>query len=96
LTTPFARKLTALRAKAGLSQYRLARLTGLSKQTLSVLEKGDRSPTWDTLQLICLALGVDCRAFADDGLKLPGADEAQPVGRPRKGVGKEKSRKKGK
>jgi transcriptional regulator with XRE-family HTH domain len=83
-TSTFAARLAALRESQGLSQYELARRTGLTRQTLSRLEMGDREPGWGTVQLLALALGVDCRALADPALTLPGAAEARPKGRPRK------------
>ena len=77
----FAARLRSLRERAGLSQYELARRTGLTRQTVSRLEMGDRDPTWGTVQLLALALGADFREFADPDLKLP--EVAVPVrGRP--------------
>ena len=80
----FADRLRGLRDQAGLSQYGLAKLSGLSKQALSRLELGDNEPTWETVQLLASALGVDCTAFADPGVKPPAPAEAKPRGRPRK------------
>ena len=80
----FADRLRDLRERAGLSQYAVAKLSGLSKQALSRLELGDNEPTWATVQLLAAALGVDCRAFADPNVKPPPAAEPKPRGRPRK------------
>jgi transcriptional regulator with XRE-family HTH domain len=81
----FAERLRALRDGAGLSQYALAKRSGLTKQALSRLELGEREPTWQTVQLLALALNVDYGEFADPELTLPeGADEPRPRGRPRK------------
>lgn len=84
--TSFAKRLQALRKKAELSQYALAKRSGLSKQAVSNLEMGNREPTWQTVQLLARALGVDCRAFADPDLPLPPESETavKPRGRPRK------------
>jgi transcriptional regulator with XRE-family HTH domain len=79
----FAEKLKALRERKGVSQYALAKLTGLSKQGLSRLELGEREPTWTTVQLLSLALDVDCAAFADPALALPEPEPSRPRGRPR-------------
>ena len=90
----FAGRLRELREAAGLSQYELARRTGLSKQTLSVLEKGGRDPSWTTVRLLAHALGVAVTAFEVGPLPLPesrpagprgrgGKDAAAPRGRPR-------------
>jgi transcriptional regulator with XRE-family HTH domain len=80
----FAARLTAMRERAGMSQYRLAKLTGLSKQTVSRLELGQSDPSWSTTQLIALALGLDTSAFVDPALTLAEEKPAAPRGRPRK------------
>ena len=54
----FAKRLQTLREAAGVSQYKLAELSGLSKQALSQLEKGDREPSWETVQKLAKGLGV--------------------------------------
>ncbi len=93
----FARQLCAIREKAGLSQYALAKRSGLSKQAVSNLELGNREPNWETVQRLALALGVDYRAFADPDLRLPGEAPPAKRGRPRKEVpGVKKPRGKGK
>jgi transcriptional regulator with XRE-family HTH domain len=80
----FAQRLHALREERGLSQYELARRTGLTRQTLSRLEMGDRDPTWGTVQLLALALAVDCREFRDPSITLPEvALTVQPDGLPK-------------
>src|SRR5437660_1129785 len=81
----FARKLTELREAAGLSQYALAKVSGLSKQALSLLELGQREPNWETVQRLALALETDCRTFIDEGLELP---EEPDVSAPRSGPGR--------
>lgn len=67
----FSEILKRLRGKADLSQYALAKATGLSKQTLSQLEMGNREPSWATVQKLARALGVDCRAFQEDQRPAP-------------------------
>ena len=42
----FAGRLHELREAAGLSQYELARRTGLTQETLSKLERSGREPAW--------------------------------------------------
>jgi transcriptional regulator with XRE-family HTH domain len=61
----FANTLHLLRERAGLSQYALAKLSGLSKQALSNLELGHREPHWNTVQRLALALCVSCDLFLD-------------------------------
>jgi transcriptional regulator with XRE-family HTH domain len=48
--------LVAHRTAAGLSQYRLAELTGLSRETIRLIESGQQSPTLASLFLISTAL----------------------------------------
>src|SRR5262245_28868445 len=69
----FAPRLRELLDKRGMTAYAAAKRAGLSKQTLSALLSGKQGATWDTVQRLCLVLGVDCRAFADPALELPGA-----------------------
>ncbi len=52
----------------------------MEKGGISRLERGERSPSWETVAVLCDALGVDCTAFAV-------APKDAPVpkrGRPRK------------
>jgi transcriptional regulator with XRE-family HTH domain len=80
----FAARLKKLREAAGLSQYALAKATGLSKQAVNKLEAGGREPSWGTIQLLAKALSVTCEAFNDPGLSLPAPAAPKPKGRPRK------------
>src|SRR5438552_11725675 len=82
----FASRLQALREQRGLSQYELAHRTGLTRQTLSRLEMGDRDPTWGTVQLLALALDVEPNEFRDPSITLPERAPAASPGRPRKEV----------
>jgi transcriptional regulator with XRE-family HTH domain len=83
-SVPFADLLRNAREKAGITQYALAKKTGLSAQAIAVLERGGRDPSWTTIQKLALALGVDCRAFTDPGMALPEPAAPKPRGRPRK------------
>ena len=49
-------KLKAARAAKDLSQAQLADLCGVSRQTISALEKGDYNPTINLCIAICKAL----------------------------------------
>jgi transcriptional regulator with XRE-family HTH domain len=80
----FAGQLVRLREAAGLSQYKLSRKAGLSRQALSLLELGEREPGWITVQRLANALGVDCRAFIDANLEMPEPPTPRPRGRPPK------------
>ena len=50
------RRLKAARAGKDLSQEELARLCGVSRQTISAVEKGDYNPTINLCIAICKAL----------------------------------------
>ena len=50
-------RLKAARAGKDLSQEELARLCGVSRQTMSAIEKGDYNPTINLCRSICKALG---------------------------------------
>ncbi len=50
-------KLKAARAGMDLSQDQLASLCGVSRQTISAIEKGDYNPTINLCIAICKALG---------------------------------------
>ncbi len=78
----FGQRLTALREKAGLSQYRLAQLSGISKQNMSQLESDKVKPGWETVQRLRVALGVTCEAFADPELEASVLTNVEPPGRP--------------
>ena len=49
-------KLKAARAGRDLSQQQLAELVGVSRQTISAIEKGDYNPTSNLCIKICKAL----------------------------------------
>ncbi len=49
-------KLKAARAAKDLSQDELAKLCGVSRQTISAIEKGDYNPTINLCIAICKAL----------------------------------------
>lgn len=50
------RELVSLRKAAGVSQYRIAKLTGLSREAIRLIENGERSPTLHSLLLIASSL----------------------------------------
>lgn len=62
----FAEKLKSLMEERGLTAYALAKKSDVSTQTLSKLLQGAYGPSWDTVQKLAKALGVDCRAFAEE------------------------------
>ena len=50
-------KMKSARAAKDLSQDELARLCGVSRQTISAIEKGDYNPTINLCIKICKVLG---------------------------------------
>jgi transcriptional regulator with XRE-family HTH domain len=80
MAADFSRRLPAVRQAAGLSRYRLAKVTGLSKQGVVNLELPGSNPTLDTLGLLARALGVSLDVLAG----LAGA--AEPAPKKRKGI----------
>src|SRR3954454_18672757 len=53
-----ARRIRALRERRGLTQEEFARRCGISVSFASLLERGERSPSYDTLLTIARALEV--------------------------------------
>jgi transcriptional regulator with XRE-family HTH domain len=72
-------RLAAARAAAGISQYRLAQLAGVTKQTVSKVEKDETVPSWVTVVLLAKALGVSCEQLVSEDIQLP---PPPPVKRP--------------
>jgi len=72
----FSLQLRRLREKAGLTQGELAERAGLSVQAISALEKGFRSPSWDTVQRLAVALEIEETDFK---LTLPKEDVARSI-----------------
>ncbi len=59
-------QLRALRQKRGLSLRTLAELCDLSPNTISLIERGDSSPSVSTLHRLATALGVHITAFFEE------------------------------
>ncbi|MFP4896326.1 helix-turn-helix domain-containing protein [Paraburkholderia sp. EG304] len=78
-----AKNLRLLRDKQGMSQETLADRAGLHRTQLSVIERGHRNITLDTLISLAAALGVT----EIELLKESGEEPAPPKrGRPKKSV----------
>ena len=54
---PLGNRLKELRAAKGLNQQELGTLVGASRQTISLIERGDYNPTIKLCVEICKALG---------------------------------------
>jgi transcriptional regulator with XRE-family HTH domain len=62
-------------SQAHLNLEKLARRSGLSKQTLSKIEQGAGNPTVETLSLLGAALGVPARRLLTDVARTIGLVE---------------------
>ena len=66
------------RKKAGLSQYQLSRLAGISQATISHIERGKFVPTVDTAYRVAAVLGVRVdEIFVPEPGELPKTYDAQ-------------------
>jgi DNA-binding XRE family transcriptional regulator len=60
-TGDFADKVRSARTKIGLTQAEVAASAGLTQQYLSIIERGNVSPTLATAAAIAAALGIKLR-----------------------------------
>nr|HID14285.1 XRE family transcriptional regulator [Anaerolineae bacterium] len=58
LKTRFGHRLTRLRKQRGLTQEGLAEAANVSIDFISLMERGQRAPSFDTLDRLAGALGV--------------------------------------
>jgi len=65
------RQLTAAREAAHLTQRQLAEACGIHQSEISRIERGQISPTLDTLARLTAALGVRLAVVGLDGRPLP-------------------------
>lgn len=64
-------RIRFLRLERGWSQERLAEESGLSRDAISRIERGDRQPSLETLQRIADALEVSLSSLVDPGKPSP-------------------------
>lgn len=64
-------KIKKARLNAGISQYRLSKMSGIAQATISAIEAAGqtRSPATDTVEKIADALGITVSDLLDDDLK---------------------------
>jgi transcriptional regulator with XRE-family HTH domain len=72
LRAALAKRLRLLREERQLTQEKLAFLAGLHRNYISLLERGQKSPTVDVLHRLARALGVKASAL------LASAEECAP------------------
>lgn len=65
-------RIRDLMAKKSITEYRLAKLSGLSQSTISNIFNRNTAPTIPTIEAICNGLGISmAQFFADDGNEAP-------------------------
>jgi transcriptional regulator with XRE-family HTH domain len=79
LNARIAERVRELRAAAGLSLDALAARSGVSRSMISVVERGESSPTAVVLEKLATGLGVTMAAMFES--PRADADEASPVAR---------------
>ncbi|OLA75514.1 MAG: hypothetical protein BHW62_00590 [Acinetobacter sp. CAG:196_36_41] len=58
-------KIKLLRTKLNYSQEKLAEISGLNKNSIGAVERGESRPTIDTLERIAIALGIELKELVD-------------------------------
>ena len=58
-------KIRFLRIKMKLSQEQFSELAGLSKNSIGMIERGQMSPTLETLEKIAIALKIELKELVD-------------------------------
>lgn len=72
-------RIRQLMKERGLTEYRLALDSGLSKSTVSALLHRNTTPSVPTIEAVCNALGITVsQFFAEEGDSLP-VNEEQPL-----------------
>lgn len=73
----FGARLVALRKSLKMSQATLAATSGVSQSAISMIEKGLRSPSEDTMRLLAKALNVSTTFLMDEQEQAPPATEEE-------------------
>ncbi len=75
--TRIAQRLRELRDARGYSLEALAERSGVSRSNISLIERGQSSPTAAVLDKLAIGLGVALASFFDDG--IPSAEPPSPL-----------------
>lgn len=67
----FAENMKKLRIKKGFSQVDLEKRSGISQSAISSIERGERSPTEETMIMLAKGLGVSVNSLIDQNEKTP-------------------------
>jgi len=63
-------RIIDLRIAVGVSTNKLAKIAGIGQSTLSDIESGKVKPSIDTLEKICISLGVSLAEFFTEEKKI--------------------------
>ncbi|WP_439628911.1 helix-turn-helix domain-containing protein [Gemmata sp.] len=75
----FGERLKQLREELGVTQYALAKKSGVTAQAISKIEQGDRDPGWSTVVKLAHGLGVSVAEFDES---VDAAEPAEPNDEP--------------
>lgn len=67
---PFGKILVQARKERGITQYRLAHLTGRTIQQISQIERGQREPKISTVIMLARALGMEPGILVNEVAKV--------------------------
>lgn len=82
LTVTLGSRIRQARSNRRLTQAAFGLKIGLSDSYISQIETGQKTPTYETLQVICDALGLDFREMAALAADLPPADDEPDIDDP--------------
>ncbi len=71
LAQTFGKQIKVLRAERGLTQAQLAERSGISEEWVRRIERGDGSPSLDTIEVLAQSLGVAVAALFGGHPDLP-------------------------
>lgn len=71
LAQTFGKQVKALRAERGLTQAQLADLSGISEEWVRRIERGEGSPSLDTIEVLAGSLGVPVSSLFGGHPDLP-------------------------
>jgi len=72
-------RLRAVREKLALAQKDFAKMAGVTRQTISLYEKGERLPDAQTLHDICRVTGCSAQYLLGFQQEMYGAENEQPL-----------------
>lgn len=73
----FADNMKRMRIKKGMSQADLEKRSGISQSAISSIERGERSPTEETMKLLAKGLNVPICSLIDEQEKTPAVEASE-------------------